>query len=144
MKRFLIYIIIGIGLTACSDVEFSDNGNLDGFWQLSRVDTVLTGRSVDYREKGLTWSFQGKLLDVRDVWKVYQDIVMSFNHTDNQLKTFSPFLVYREEGDWPIDDTDYLKPYGINRLEENYKVLELTSSEMTLESDLLRLHFKKY
>jgi len=144
MKRFLIYIIIGIGLTACSDVEFSDNGNLDGFWQLSRVDTVLTGRSVDYREKGLTWSFQGKLLEVRDVWKVYQDIVMSFNHTDNQLKTFSPFLVYREEGDWPIDDTDYLKPYGINRLEENYKVLELTSSEMTLESDLLRLHFKKY
>ena len=144
MKRFLIYIIIGIGLTACSDVEFSDNGNLDGFWQLSRVDTVLTGRSVDYREKGLTWSFQGKLLEVRDVWKVYKDIVMSFNHTDNQLKTFSPFLVYREEGDWPIDDTDYLKPYGINRLEENYKVLELTSSEMTLESDLLRLHFKKY
>lgn len=144
MKRFLLYIIIGIGLAACGDVEFSDNGHLDGFWHLSRVDTLLTGKSVDYREKGLTWSFQGKILEVRDVWKVYQDIVMSFNHTGNQLKTFSPYLVYREEGDWLIDDTDYLTPYGINRLDENFKVLELTGSEMTLESDLLRLHFRKY
>lgn len=144
MKRFFIYIIIGIGLTACSDVEFSDNGNLDGFWQLSRVDTILTGKSVDYREKGLTWSFQGKILEVRDVEKVHQDIILSFNHTGNQLKTFSPYLVYREEGDWSIDNKNYLTPYGINKLEEIFKVLELNSSEMTLESDLLRLHFRKY
>ena len=144
MKRFLLYIIIGIGLTACSDVEFSDNGDLDGFWLLSRVDTIQTGKSGDYRTLGLTWAFQGKILEVRDVRKEHQDIILSFSHQGDLLKTFSPYLVYREEGDWQIDDTDYLKPYGISRLEENYKVLKLNHSEMTLESDLLRLHFKKY
>lgn len=144
MKRFVLYIIIGIGLTACSNVEFSNNGDLDGFWLLSSVDSIQIGKNYDCRTLGLTWAFQGKILEVRDVKRVHQDIIMSFNHTDNQLKTFSPYLVYREEGDWPIDDTDYLKPYGINRLEESFRVLELTSSEMTLESDILRLHFRKY
>ena len=143
MKR-LLYIIIGIGLAACSDVEFSDNGDLDGFWQLCRVDTLQTGASIDYRDQGLTWSFQGKILEVRDVCKVHQDIIMSFNHTGNQLRIFSPYLVYREEDDRQIDDINYLTPYGINGQEETFGVLELTGSEMTLESDFLRLHFRKY
>ena len=57
MKRILFYIIIGVGLlTSCSS-ESSNNGDLDGFW-------VISGRP------GLTWSFQGKILEFRAVKKL--------------------------------------------------------------------------
>ena len=81
MKRLFLYIIIGVGLAACGDVESSDNGDLDGFWLLCSVDTLGTGRTGDVRDKGLTWAFEGKLLEVRDVWKVHQDIILSFSHS---------------------------------------------------------------
>ena len=143
MRRFLLYIIIGVGLVSC-DVEFSDNGDLDGFWQLCAVDTLQTGRTVDLRGQGLTWAFEGKILEVRDVKKVHQDIVLSFSHTGHSLKVYSPYLVDRENGDLPIDDLGLLMPYGINSPEETFKVKELNSGKMTLESDLLRLSFRKY
>lgn len=143
MRRFLLYIIIGIGLTAC-DVEFSDNGDLDGFWQLSRVDTLQTGKTGDYRDRGLTWAFEGAILEVRDVWKVHQDIILSFSHTGQSLKVYSPYLVDRENGDIQIDDMNLLKPYGISMLEENFQIKELNGNKMTLESDELRLYFRKY
>lgn len=143
IRRFFLFIIIGIGLTAC-DVEFSDNGDLDGFWQLCSIDTLETGRTGDVREKGLTWAFEGKLLEVRDVQKVHQDMILSFDHNSGYLRTFSPYLVYREEGDLKIDDVDFLRPYGINQLEESFKVLELDGDRMVLESEVVRLSFRKY
>ena len=143
MRRFFLYIIIGIGLTAC-DVEFSDNGDLDGFWQLCSIDTLETGRTGDVRDKGLTWAFEGKLLEVRDVQKVHQDIILSFSHGNGTLQIFSPYLVYREEGDLKIEDIDFMRPYGINQLEESFRVLELNSDRMVLESEVVRLSFRKY
>lgn len=143
MRRFLLYIIIGVALTSC-DVEFSDNGNLDGFWQLCAVDTLQTGRTGDLRDKGLTWAFEGEILEVRDVWKVHQDIAMSFSYTGQALNVYAPYLVDRENGDIRIEDENLLKPYGISSLEMNFNVKELNSDRMTLESSLLRLHFRKY
>ena len=143
MRRFLFYIIIGVTLTSC-DVEFSDNGDLDGFWQLCAVDTLQTGRTGDFRDKGLTWAFEGEILEVRDVWKVHQDIAMSFSYTGQTLNVYAPYLVDRENGDIQIEDENLLKPYGISSLEMNFNVKELNSDRMTLESSLLRLHFRKY
>ena len=76
MKRFFIYIIgIGLLLTAC-DMESSDNGHLDGFWQMtSKTDQYAKRGAVDMRDSGITWAFQGKLLELRDVKKVHQDIL---------------------------------------------------------------------
>ena len=143
MRRFLLYIIIGIGLTSC-DVDYSDNGDLDGFWLLSAVDTLQTGKTNDLCEQGLTWAFEGKILEMRDVRKVHQDIILSFSHTGQTLKVYSPYLVDRENGDLPIEDIELLKPYGINVQEETFKIKELNGGRMTLESDQLRLCFRKY
>ena len=45
MKRKDIYTIIAAWLTAVlsasCEIETSDNGDLDGFWHLERVDTIL-------------------------------------------------------------------------------------------------------
>lgn len=134
MKRILFYIIIGMGLlTSCSS-ESSDNGDLDGFW-------VLTGRS------GLTWSFQGKILEFRDVNSVHHDLMAKFRHEGSQLIVYDFRVVDRDADDLPVTESemDDLRAYGINNMvEEQFQIRQLTSDDMHLESALESLHFRKY
>lgn len=134
MNRILFYIIIGMGLlTSCSS-ESSDNGDLDGFW-------VLTGRS------GLTWSFQGKILEFRDVNSVHHDLMAKFRHEGSQLIVYDFRVVDRDAGDLPVTESemDDLRAYGINNMvEEQFQIRQLTSDDMHLESALESLHFRKY
>ena len=134
MKRILFYLIIGMGLlTACSS-ESSDNGDLDGFW-------VMTGRP------GLTWSFQGKILELRDVNQVHHDLMAKFRHEGNLLIVYDLRMVDRDAGDPLVTESEMedLRAYGINNLvEEQFQIRQLTSDDMHLESDLESLHFRKY
>ncbi len=134
MKRVLLYIIIGMGLlTACSS-ESSNNGDLDGFWQ-------LTGRP------GITWSFQGKILEFRDVNQVHHDLMAKFRHEGNLLIVYDFRLVDRDAGDLPVTESEAadLRAYGINNLEEEqFQIRLLTSDDMHLESSSESLHFRKY
>ena len=42
-------IALSMLFTACGiDFEGSDNGKLDGFWHLEKVDTLATGGVTDY------------------------------------------------------------------------------------------------
>jgi hypothetical protein len=120
-------------LTSCSS-ESSDNGDLDGFW-------VLTGRS------GLTWSFQGKILEFRDVNSVHHDLMAKFRHEGSQLIVYDFRVVDRDAGDLPVTESemDDLRAYGINSMvEEQFQIRQLTSDDMHLESALESLHFRKY
>jgi hypothetical protein len=134
MKRVLLYIIIGMGLlTACSS-ESSNNGDLDGFWQ-------LTGRP------GITWSFQGKILEFRDVNQVHHDLMAKFRHEGNLLIVYDFRLVDRDAGDLPVTESEAedLRAYGISNLEEEqFQIRQLTSDDMHLESSSESLHFRKY
>ena len=45
VKHLFIYIILAVGVTmttAC-EMDSNDNGALDGFWHLERIDTLATG-----------------------------------------------------------------------------------------------------
>jgi len=134
MKRVLLYIIIGMGLlTACSS-ESSNNGDLDGFWQ-------LTGRP------GITWSFQGKILEFRDVNQVHHDLMAKFRHEGILLIVYDFRLVDRDAGDLPVTESEAadLRAYGISNLEEEqFQIRQLTSDDMHLESSSESLHFRKY
>ena len=134
MKRILFFIIIGIGLLTSCNAESSDNGDLDGFW-------VLSGRS------GLTWSFQGKILEFRDVNSVHPDLMAKFRHEGNQLIVYDFRVLDRDAGDQPVTESERedLRAYGINDLvEEQFLIRQLTSDDMHLESDSESLHFRKY
>ena len=134
MKRVLLYIIIGMGLlTACSS-ESSNNGDLDGFWQ-------LTGRP------GITWSFQGKILEFRDVNQVHHDLMAKFRHEGNLLIVYDLRVLDRDAGDQPVTESEAedLRAYGISNLEEEqFQIRQLTSDDMHLESSSESLHFRKY
>ena len=131
MKR-LLYIIIGVTLllTSC-DKEDSANGNLDGFWQMSS-------------SPGITWAFQGHILELRDVKKVHQDIVMSFTREGDKLKLSDPYRVDRDSDDVALKDADMLIPYGISNTSTEFRITELTSSRMVLDNNTTHLEFRKF
>ena len=134
MKRVLFYIIIGMGLlTSCSS-ESSNNGDLDGFW-------LMTGRP------GLTWSFQGKILEFRDVNQVHHDLMAKFRHEGNLLIVYDLRVVDRDAGDPLVTESDMedLRAYGISNLEEEqFQIKQLNSDDMHLESSSESLYFRKY
>ena len=131
MKR-LLYIIIGVTLllTSC-DKEDSANGHLDGFWQMSS-------------SPGITWAFQGHILELRDVKKVHQDIVMSFTREGDKLKLSDPYRVDRDSDDVALKDADMLIPYGISNASTEFRISELTSSRMVLDNNTTHLEFRKF
>ena len=131
MKR-LLYIIIGVTLllTSC-DKEDSANGHLDGFWQMSSTP-------------GITWAFQGHILELRDVKKVHQDIVMSFTREGDKLKLSDPYRVDRDSDDVALKDADMLIPYGISNTSTEFRISELTSSRMVLDNNTTHLEFRKF
>ena len=134
MKRILIYIIIGMGLLSACKSESSDNGDLDGFW-------VMTGRP------GLTWSFQGKILEFRDVNQVHPDLMAKFRHEGSLLIVYDLRVLDRDAGDQPVTESERedLHAYGINDMEEEtFQIRQLSTDDMHLESDSERLFFRKY
>jgi hypothetical protein len=144
MKRIL-YIIIGVTLllTSC-DKEDSANGNLDGFWQMTMMLNKVDATNSDMRLSGITWAFQGHILELRDVNKVNQDIIMSFNHDGNKLKLYEPYRVDRDSNDIIINDVAFLLPYGIESTTVEYNVIELSNSCMILDNNVWHLEFRKY
>lgn len=145
MKKLYIYIIGVMLLMVGCDVESSDNGNLDGFWQMtSKTDKYAKCGAVDMRDSGLTWSFQGKLLELRDVNDRQKDIVLSFEHDGNTLRVYNPYIVERDSDDIKVSDPMLLLPYGIFSLDEKCNVVELKSDKMVLENERFLLKFRKY
>lgn len=147
MRRYYIYIIGIVLLLAGCDMETSDNGDLDGLWVMQSMEYGPAGWArTDLHTSGLTWSFQGHILELRDVNKVHQDIAASFEHEGDNLTVHDFYFVDRDEGDRVVeDDYTYLLPYGVpSNILVTFKIVELTSARMKLESATTRLEFRKY
>lgn len=124
------------------DIEMSDNGDLDGLWQLRSVDTLSTGASGDMRESGVYWAFQ---FDLMEAQMVNEDgIFFRFTLTADSLLLYDPYIDERDSSDIALTDPTILYPYGIHALDEGFAVLSLSSSAMQLQCDELRLTFRKY
>ena len=122
----------------------SDNGDLDGFWQLSAVDTLATGGTADVRAEQWSWSVQGHLLEIRRSKVVPYDVLFRFRHTADSLIISEPYVSNRDSGDIKIVDAALLEDFGIYHTEEHFRVLNLNGSRMSLQSDRLRLYFRRY
>ena len=116
---FRVFAYVALILTSC-DIERSDNGKIDGFWQLTSVDTLATGGQSDMHRTQLTWAFQGPLLELRYAPDRLQDYYMSFQLKGDSLILFAPYYLKREQGDIRMGDIEVLRPYGINSLEERF------------------------
>ena len=153
MKKNVIYIALfailsmNLGFVSCGIVEFetSKNGKLDGYWHLQTVDSLANGNVSDVSKSRIFWSVQGDLLETYspDIVTAVQRCVFHFSHKNGMLKIIEPRVYDRAAGDPLIEDVGILTPFGINSLDESFKVEKLTKGKMTLTSGSLRLYFRK-
>lgn len=137
---------MGLLFVSC-DLETSGNGDLDGYWQMSQVDTLATGGVADTRESLIYWGIQGNLLQIRyseNNLYLGEGLLFRFEKKKPLLTLSSPMVHHLYETDEPIDDVEVLKPFGIYRLEEVFSIDRLDDKYMVLTNDVLRLHFRKY
>lgn len=145
-NRYLSYYlaIVSLLLTGC-DIYRSDNGDLDGLWQMTTVENLKTHEVRDARDRQVTWGIQGALLELRASGA--RIVYSKFEHTGNSLVLRELCFSGRGDSDWgdkPVENPADLNVYGIYRLDEYFKVLELNSDAMRLESADVRLTFRKY
>lgn len=143
--RKLLYIFTMLLMLAACEIHTSNNGDLDGYWQLRSVDTLSSGMSCDMRDSMLFWSFQDNLLHVRDNKEEKLDkVFMRFTLSDKVMTLTNPIIDLRDSSDLVLTDTTFLRHYGIHDMPETLKVVTLNSSTMILENRVLRLNFRKY
>jgi len=139
-------------LSSCGMAEVSDNGDLDGFWHMERVDTLKTGGVCLLDDNRRFWGIQYELLNFRDTDRGVDNLFMRFSHEKGVLRLYRPYANkwggeagHEVVNDWPIqDDFSSLEPFGIHDAEEYFEVETLTHSKMVLKSSSLRLYFKKF
>ena len=83
------FLLLSLAFTSC-ELETSDNGKLDGFWHLERVDTLATGKSCDLSGQLLFWSVQMKLLNVSDKNYKLRSAFFRFEHANGTLRLYEP------------------------------------------------------
>ena len=135
--------VVCLAVCYACDLETSGNGDLDGMWHLRSVDTLYTGGYTDLSGEKLYWEVQGDLLILDDKSDYYESIVMYFDHSDDTLRLYSPYIYKRTEGDPEIESVDQLRPYGVNSTDESFFIEKLSGSRMILSTDSLQLNFKK-
>jgi hypothetical protein len=145
--RKILYILTLCVLFVSCELETSGNKELDGYWQMSQVDTLATGGIADTREALIYWGIQGKLLQIRfseNGKYLGEGLLFRFERGAYTLNLSSPIRHHLYETDEPIDDVEILKPFGIYDLEEVFSIEELNDDNMVLFNDELRLHFRRY
>lgn len=150
MKRYVLYIIGVCLLLAGCDTHTSDNGELDGFWQVTTMENLQTGEVTDGRSHQLTWAFQGDFLMLnadRNTSSYKKEYILSFEHEGDVLALSDPYYSDRfgeESDDVPMETAEPLNLFGIYHLNELFRVVQLDGKAMCLESEVMRLYFRKY
>lgn len=140
---FITAAAISAALASCT-LETSDAGDYDGFWHMTRIDTIETGGINDLSKEKIFWSFQNKLMEADDKSGVHQSILMRYEQTKTQLTLHTPYGYDRDNGDKLLSDSTLLMPYGINKTEEKFDVVTLKGGKMVLQSEKLKLTFKRF
>ncbi len=150
MRNFSLITIFLLLLTGCS-IETSDNGVLDGRWQLMEINYFDgSNRKVETKEQLIFWDIQYKLISIHSMSgklhdSLTEESLCRFNYTKDSLK-LSDFYRHFREADQKIDDplTTYFQKTGINGIKANFAVLHLDSKSMLLQSDYAKLSFRKF
>ena len=142
LTRFFLIISVISLMTACH-MESSENGHLDGFWHLVRVDTLSTGGTSDLHQDYFFWAFQFQLLSVRNTQKSPEEYFLRFQRQGDELVLSHPFQYVLQGKDAPVENIDLLRPFGINDQEERFRIVHLSSRRMTLRNNFLVLTMQK-
>lgn len=147
MKKILFILIAALPFMMSCKMESSDNGDLDGFWHLVQVDTLVNSKQTDLSQQKVFWSFQKDLMQLRGSinQEPLQEFYVRFSMRGDYLSLTNLHLKDREKDDPLVDETTMplIYPYGIHASEETFSVIKLDNDELILQNGELRLKFSK-
>jgi len=141
MKNLItIFILFFFACIGSCTLDTSDNGDLDGNWQLMSIDSIENGNTADMKDYQIFYAVQFKLINV----KAY-NYSSSGNYYFHFEQTKDSLIMNATQGDngteYKIDD---LRKFGLNSENEKFSIITLTGDKMILESSLLKLYFRKF
>ena len=145
IRRYLLFAFAAVtmGFVQSCDLERSDNGDYDGLWQLTAVDTIATNGHKDMLESNISWCIQGSLLELMYINTGYS-YFCRFNQADGVLTIDGLRKWSKDEQDPLVTDVTDVQRFGVNDLPEQFQILTINKGTMVLQSPLLRLNFRKY
>ncbi|WP_167761591.1 lipocalin-like domain-containing protein [Barnesiella sp. WM24] len=127
-NKILILLMAAVfALTVSSCRKRSINGDLDGMWQVMSIEyadgTVVNPESTYYCLFLHTFNLQ----------RPGNRIAGNMIYEGDELKLEAPYATASE-----------LNPWGMNNTVTTFRILRLTSGNMTLESDYAHLELRKF
>ena len=142
---FYFLTLLPLCLSSC-EFEASSNGDLDGFWQITQLDTLSTGGTTDMRERNAFWAVQHRFLEMKSPsGNAHRNVLFRFEHKGDSLILTDPYINNREESDIQVTDPAELEEFaGISQLRESFFVARLDGDKMDLQNKRFILHFRRY
>lgn len=128
-KIWLIVLVCIIASAATSCRKMSENGDLDGQWQIL---------SIEYLGDGTVTNPKGYY------YCLFRSVVNLTSRT-NPLQAGN--LVYKDRKltlSMPYSTVEQLAPWGMNATETTFEVKHLSKDKMTLQSDYALIEFRKF
>ena len=126
MKRYIIAVLLILIVSACGKTPI--NGDLDGRWQIMKIEYASGEEETPERAY---YSVALHTINLMQVGVTSQ--------TGNMEYTGDSLFV-----EMPISKIENLLPFGMNGTEQRFRVKELTSKHLVLQSDYARLEFRKF
>lgn len=142
-----------LSLMSC-EIETSENGKLDGFWHLERIDSLNNNKIEDYSNKLIFWGIQMHLIETKDIDNNnINHLYLRFKQTTDSLYINKIYENHWHEdnyddetaGDVPVSlPNNDTRHYGINAIPETFLKEELNGRRMVLRSKTLRMTFRRF
>lgn len=148
IKSFIYIALMAFLLSSC-EFEMSNNGDLDGLWQMTemqRYGNTLKEDELkikDMRSEGILWAVNFNLLQTNSN-AINYSVFFRFNKANGKLTLHGARIENFHEAERLINDVDSLKPFGVYNIKESFTIEELDSKSMILVSDSARLVFRHY
>ena len=156
MKKLLSIILLVFSITVLFSCDkMTDNGKLDGQWQLMSIkyknlptDSTYS-RIIPKKEEGIYWRFQ---LDLLMIHTQYSNLngythktTARFNDNGKQLDITETYINYFNKDSLLTDpNTRILSPIGIDGNAEKFNIDKLDKKRMILSTPVKQLVFRKF
>lgn len=147
MRQFLHLIImcmVALIFAVSCELEKSDNGNLDGYWQWTLIDTIATGGTCNMKESLIFWGVESDILEIFNNKTNNENIIFRFKHNGDTLILSNPIIDIRDSSDIIMTNYSLLENYGIYDIPETLFIDFYGSNHITFSNRLFHLYLRKY